>query len=141
RSADEDEFRFSPIDARRAIALLPRLPRSFGVAGTLDGRREGSSARQTTRRILHTLPPSPGRVRPVEKNHPKPRRQYMAARRRNHSRRERRASSEEGCRRTTRSQRNPRRRRPANSQRLGGRTALLRLYLSEVPRFLTQSQR
>src|ERR1019366_4886948 len=30
--------RFSPIDARRAIALLPRLPRSFGVAGALDGR-------------------------------------------------------------------------------------------------------
>ena len=41
---DEDEFRFSPIDARRAIALLPRLPRSFGVAGTLDGRGKGSSA-------------------------------------------------------------------------------------------------
>ena len=25
-SEDEDESRFSPIDARRAIALLPRLP-------------------------------------------------------------------------------------------------------------------
>src|SRR5438128_2290317 len=29
------------------------------MAGTLDGRREGSSARQKTCRILHALPPSP----------------------------------------------------------------------------------
>src|SRR5664280_3186867 len=105
---DEDESQFSPIDARRAIALLPRLPRSFGVAGALDGRGEGSSARQKTRRILHALPPSPRRVGPIEKNHPKPCRQYVAARRRDHSRRERSPFSEKGSRRTTRPQRNPR---------------------------------
>ena len=77
RQEDEYESRFSPIDARCAIALLPRLPRSCGVAGALDGRGEGSSARQKARRVLHALPRSPRRVRPVEKNHPKPRRQYV----------------------------------------------------------------
>src|SRR5438270_11947202 len=85
RYEDEDESQFSPIDARRAIAILPRLPRSFGVAGALDGRRKRSPARAKTRPILHALPPSSRRVRPVETNHPKPRRQYVAAWRREHS--------------------------------------------------------
>src|ERR1035438_1787123 len=98
RHEDEDESRFSPIDARRAIALLPRLPRSFGVAGALDGRGKGSSSRPKTCGILHAFPPSPRRVRPVEKDHPKPCRQYVAARRRDHPRRERKPFSEKGVR-------------------------------------------
>jgi len=42
RYEDEDESPFSPSGARRAVALLPR---SSGVAGALDGRGKGSSAR------------------------------------------------------------------------------------------------
>src|ERR1022692_3005840 len=107
RKENEDESRFSPIDARRAIALLPRLPRSFGVARALDGRGKGSSCRAKARGILHALPASPRRVRPVEKDHPKPRRQYVAARRRDHPRRERRASLKKELRGTTCSNRDP----------------------------------
>src|ERR1700735_2935845 len=53
--ADEDESRFSPINARPAIAILPRLPRFVGVAGTLDGRGKGPSCRPPTRGVLHAL--------------------------------------------------------------------------------------
>src|ERR1700730_19161493 len=82
----------------RAVAILPR---SSAVAGALDGRREGPFARQETRRILHTVPPGSGRVRLVEKDHPKTYRQYVAAWRGAYPRRERRASSEKSRRRTT----------------------------------------
>src|SRR5258708_26282573 len=95
---DEDDSQFSPIDARRAVAILSRLPRPFGVGGAMDGRGKGSSCRPTTRRIFHALPPSPRRVRSVEKDHPKPCRQYVASRRRDHPRRERRASSKKELR-------------------------------------------
>src|SRR5450755_1267695 len=133
RHEDEDESQFSPSDACGAVAILPRLPRSFRVAGALDGRGRRPPARYETRRVLPALPASLGGVRSVEKNHPKPCRQYVAAWRRDHSRRERRASSEERYRGTTRPRGNPRRRRSPNSQWLGRRATLLRLHLPQVP--------
>src|SRR5450759_24319 len=82
----EDESQFSPIAARRATAVLPRSP---GLAGELDGRGKGSSARYTARRMLHTLSGSSRRIRPVQKNHPNTRRQSVDSRGRDHSRLER----------------------------------------------------
>src|ERR1017187_4470314 len=83
--------------------------------------------------MLHALPPPPHRVRPVEKNHPKPRRQYVAARRRDYTRPERRPFFEKGHCRNTYPQCDPPGRRTADPQRLGRRAALLGLHLPEVP--------
>ena len=73
RYEDEDESRFSPIDARRAIALLPRLPRSSGVAGALDGRGKGSSCQaedsSNTSCPSSFTSPSPGLSKRTIQNH------------------------------------------------------------------------
>src|ERR1017187_638268 len=82
--------------------------------------------------MLHALPASSRWVGPFEKNHPKTRRQHVAARRRDHPRPERRPFFEKGRRGNPHPQCDPRRRRPLDSQRLGRRTTLLRLHLPEV---------
>src|SRR5664280_2537677 len=83
--------------------------------------------------MLHALPASSRWVGPFEKNHPKTRRQHVAARRRDHPRPERRPFFEKGRRGNPHPQCDPRRRRPLDTQRLGRRTTLLRLHLPKVP--------
>src|SRR5713101_1146501 len=82
--------------------------------------------------MLPTLPCSARWLRLVEKNHPKPRRQYVGARRRDYPRPERRPFSEKGHRGKTDPQCSPRGWRPLDTQWLGRPAALLRLHLPEV---------